>query len=142
MQLCLHRPDPASTAMALKSVTQERSLRSGRTAFALTRQIDGPLHRILRLEARDAEPGAIHTTFAEIRGRIHTEATAQILGDAAPHDGINLEVFNEVARREALYGVMIDGPVLDLGVMKGYRDAKARFESGQARWRDQGDPDV
>lgn len=136
-QLIERRPGPESTLFALYEVTPERAARAGRTAFAVTAPGSGPLRQILRLEARPAlVPGATHTTFAEIRGPAHGAALSELIeGGADPDEGINLALLNRLAAAGTLFGLVLGGDILDLGVMPGYTDAVARFESGEARWR-------
>ncbi len=135
-QLALHAPEGDAVVFGLTEVTEASAARSGLTARAITAPLAGPLRRIVALEATGAlEPGAVHTTFAELRGPCYAAALDRTLHGASPRDGVHLEVLGELARRGLLFGVMLDGDILDLGVMAGYEDAARRFEAGAARWR-------
>ena len=99
-----------------------------------------PDHRVgwdqrLELVPEPPKVGAVHTCFAEIRGRVHAAAMSEIFSDGVFVDAKNVQVFNEVASRGALFGVMMEGGLLDLGVMNGYRDGCQQFDEGNARWR-------
>ena len=109
--------------------------RMGFTSCAVIEPVFDNLYRILELVPESPKVGAVHTCFAEIRGRVHAAAMSEIVADGALADAKNVQVFNEVAKRGALFGVMMDGGLLDLGVMNGYRDGCQQFDQDHARWR-------
>ncbi len=106
----------------------------------------GP-RRIVKVEAPAGPPTAreVRTTF----GYIHTEACTEALERAcrpesgaagvktnAPLDDRRyLDALNWLASAGTLYGVMLPGEVLDLGVAPGYLDAARRFAAGEAHLR-------
>ncbi|MCB9547986.1 MAG: NTP transferase domain-containing protein [Myxococcales bacterium] len=113
------------------AATRRDSTRMGRSARVELADLgDGRA----RVTAVDGAEGEWHTVFAEVRGPAH-----QALLDAGPLDDARLlPILAALAARGLLYVLQLPGPVLDLGVMAGYRDAVARFDAGRARWR--GDP--
>jgi hypothetical protein len=83
-------------------------------------------------------PGEVRTTF----GYIHTAACTAALSRAArPAEGQSLDdrryldALNLLCAAGQLFGVMLPGEVLDLGIVPGYLDAARRFATGEAALR-------
>jgi UTP--glucose-1-phosphate uridylyltransferase len=85
-------------------------------------------------------PGELLTTF----GQLHSPALQALIevhcrpaGDPSRplDDGKLLLALGELAARGGLYGVLLDGEILDVGNLPGYLDAAGRFLRGAARLR-------
>jgi UTP-glucose-1-phosphate uridylyltransferase len=95
--------------------------------------------RILRVEPGGGppRPGEVRTTF----GTLHTPAFSAALDRAArspagPLDDRRLlAALNLLAAAGELYGVVLTGEILDLGILPGYLDAARRFAGGEAGLR-------
>jgi UTP-glucose-1-phosphate uridylyltransferase len=119
----------------LVRVSAAFAARAGRTALAEAVSLGGGEHRIEALRAVEAlAPGALHTTFAEIRGARYEALLEERRGGGALHDGLHLPVLGALAAQGALFGAEVEGELLDVGVMAGYEDAAARFARGEAAW--------
>ncbi|HEV8321551.1 MAG TPA: sugar phosphate nucleotidyltransferase [Myxococcota bacterium] len=84
-------------------------------------------------------PGELRTTFGLVETAAYIEALALVArpGEGSPLDDDRyLDALNRLAGEGRLYGTMLPGEVLDLGVPAGYQDAVRRFALGEARWRD------
>lgn len=118
------------TYFALVEMNGPRMARMGRTAFAHCSAENGGIQRILGVEARAHQVGALHTTFAEIRCRAHID-----LIEAGPlDDGRTLDILNALAQSGLLYGHILDGECLDTGIPAGFLHAQHLFEQGEAQW--------
>lgn len=99
------------------------------TEIAVPRRIAG----VLPPRPGEAE---LRTTF----GFVHTERMQEALDHVARvngrlDDGRYPGALDRLARAGGLYGVLLDGEIVDLGVVPGYLDAARRFAAGEARLR-------
>jgi len=90
----------------------------------------GARGRITEVLDAPLQPDSWHTGLVELRG------TAFVRQVAGRSDVDVLEVLRRLARERRLYGVPLEGNLLDVGVPAGWRDAVARFDRGEATWRD------
>lgn len=96
--------------------------------------------RLTGITTATGAPGELLTTF----GQLHTpqmnaaiEAHCRPGGDRSRplDDGKLLAALDDLASQGGLYGVLLDGEVVDTGTLPGYLDAAGRFLRGAARLR-------
>ncbi len=93
-----------------------------------------PLVRALAPTARPL-PGELRTMFAVVQDRRFDERLAAASFGGAPEDDALLPLLDALAREGELFGTLLPGEVLDLGVGPGYLEAARRFAAGEARLR-------
>jgi hypothetical protein len=118
---------PEATWYGLFRTTPETLARVGRTARVHVQPEAGG-HRITGLATEET---GWRTTFAELRGARHNALLQQ--GPADDHRV--LEVLHRLATENQLFGSLLPGPVLDLGVMPGLLHAEQSFLTKTAHWR-------
>lgn len=124
----------ATHALGLVRVTSDSAGRTGGSAHVALDAEGEALRPIHRLWAAPHTPGAIHTALAHVQDLAFADAVQRATPPGASADSVHAQVLDAEARAGRLFGVLLDGALLDTGIPAGYRDAVRRFDSGAARW--------
>ncbi len=143
----VHLPDQRALSAIAAAWRQTRGcvyglLRPGEDAhlFGRTVRVEASphapgVHRITAVHGACAPaPGALHTTFAEVRDADFDRACAEVYGEGRREDAGLLTVLELLCRWGRLFAAEIEGQLLDTGTLPGYEAALARFDAG-ATWR-------
>ncbi len=124
-QLLQAHSELGGSVYGLLRVRAEHAARMGRTAQVDSETLGGGRHRLTAVRAAPTlQVGALHTTFAEVRGEGYDETLAE---RPEPGDGALLPALGDLASAGRLFGVELRGDVLDIGVRAGYDHAVARL---------------